>query len=265
MRAGKVFWGLIILFVGLVLLLEPLGILPPNTNIWRFIWPGVLIFLGVWLLVVPMLFKGKKLETESISIPLGNASDARLRLKHGAGRLDVAALDSADTFLTGEFGGGVDQSVHQDGSSLRVKLRTPSFDFPIGVHFEGLNWLVKLNRNINTRLDIDSGASETNLHLQDLKVTELNIDTGASSTTIDLPSQAGFTRVSVESGAAAVVIRVPENVAARIQVESGLAGISINPSRFPRMGSYYESAGYADAVNKADILVKTGVGSLEVR
>ncbi|MEM5773494.1 MAG: LiaF domain-containing protein [Anaerolineaceae bacterium] len=265
MRSGKVFWGLLILLVGFVLLLEPLGILPPNTNVWKFIWPGVLIFLGIWLLVVPMFYKGKKLETESLSIPLGSAAEARLRLKHGAGQLNVSGLDSTDTFLTGEFGGGVDPSIHQDGQSLRVKLRTPSFDFPIGVHFEGLNWQVKLNRGIATRLDIDSGASETNLHLRDLNITELNIDTGASSTTIDLPAQSGYTRVHVESGAASVVMRVPENVAARIEVESGLAGIDINQSRFPRVGRYYESAGYAEAANKAEIIVKTGVGSLEVR
>jgi hypothetical protein len=264
MRSGKAFWGLIILIVGVALLLEPLGILPPGTSVWRFIWPAVLIFLGVWLLVVPLAYRGRKPDTESISIPLGGAADARLRLKHGAGQLSVSSLDSADAFVSGSFGGGVDQIVHMDGGTLRVKLQSPQDNFPVGVPFEGLNWDVKINHGIPVRLDVSSGASETRLDLEDLKLSELNIDTGASSTMVDLPAKAGYTRVHVESGAAAVILRVPAQVAARIQVESGLAGISVDQGRFPRSGSYYESVDYALAANKVDIFVKTGVGSLEV-
>lgn len=264
MRSGRVFWGLIILLIGSVLLLEPLGIVSQGTNVWRFIWPAVIILSGIWLLLAPAIFRGKKLDVEKLTIPLDGAREARLRLKHGAGRLEVSALDTDDSFLTGEFGGGVDPSIHHEDQALRVKLRTPSYEFPIGVQFEGLNWQVKVNRNIPTRLDIDSGASETILNLDDLKITELNVDTGASSTIINLPSGAGFTLVRVESGAAAVSIHVPAQVAARIQVESGLAGISVDATRFIHNGRLYESADYGTAQNKADIFVKTGVGSLKI-
>ena len=265
MRSGRVFWGLVMLLTGVILLLEPLGIIPQDTNVWRFIWPGIIIFLGVWLLVVPVIYKGKKLDKENLTIPLDGVTEARLRLKHGAGRLEVSSLDSSNNFLTGEFGGGVDQSVHHDGQILRVKLSAPSHEIPFGIQFEGLNWQVKVNRSIPTRLDIDTGASETILNLDDLKIAELNINTGASSTRINLPSNAGFTRVSVESGAASVSLRVPTQVAARIQVESGLAGITVDQTRFIHNGHLYESPGYADALNKAEIFIKTGVGSLDVK
>jgi hypothetical protein len=247
-------------------LLGPLGIVPAEINIWKFIWPTLLILLGVWFLVVPAVYRGRKLDVESISVPLDGAREARVRLKHGAGKLQVAAAADADVLLDGEFGGGVDQSLHRDGESVRLKLRTPPqvYPFPMSVRFEGLNWKIGLNPDVSMRLDVDSGASETVLDLADLMITELNIDTGASSTRVDLPKNAGETRVRIESGAASVVLHVPEPVSARIRVESGLAGINVDQRRFPRMGNYYQSADYEQAANKVNIFVKTGVGSLEV-
>lgn len=267
MRAGRLFWGLVILLIGIFLLLEPLGILPEGVNVWQFVWPSILILLGVWFLIVPMFYRGRKLDVETLSIPLEGAREARIRLKHGAGKLEVAAADDSHLLVSGEFGGGVDQSLHRDEEVVRIKLRTPPqvFPFPMGVNFEGLNWQIRLNREIPIRLDIDSGASETVLDLSDLKVTELNIETGASSTKVHLPQHAGSTRVRVDSGAASVSLRVPDGVAARIRVESGLAGINVDQKRFPRAGSFYQSPDYESALDKVDIFVKTGVGSLDVR
>ncbi len=127
---------------------------------------------------------------------------------------------------------------------MKIKLRTPAqvYPFPSVVTFEGLNWKVGLNRSIPIRLDVDSGASDTVLDLNDLKITELNVDTGASSTEINLPMNAGFTRVHVDSGAASIVIRVPEQVSARFTVESSLAGINIDSRRFPRAGREHTKA-----------------------
>lgn len=267
MRSGRMFWGLVILLIGAILLLEPLGLLPEGASVWKFIWPAVIILLGVWMLLVPAFYRGRKLETETLSIPLQGAAEAKMRLKHGAGKLEVSALEDENTLIAGEFDGGVDQSMQMDGGAVRLKLRTPSqmYPFPLTVNFAGLNWKVQVNRTIPIRLDVDSGASETLMDLSDLKVTELNLDTGASSTKITLPSKAGHTRVRIESGAASVSLLVPETVAARIYVESGLAGINIDSHRFPRMGKYYESPDYEQAQNKADIRVHTGVGSLDIR
>jgi hypothetical protein len=54
-------------------------------------------------------------------------------------------------------------------------------------------------------------------------------------------------------------------VTARISVESGLAGISIDTNRFPRSGSSYQSPDFDRAENSADIRIETGVGSVSVR
>jgi hypothetical protein len=267
MRSGRIFWGLVILLIGVFLLLEPLGIIPEDVNLWQFVLPVIIILAGIWLLIVPVINRGRKLEVESVSIPLEDTREARIRLKHGAGRLEIGPTGDAQTLVAGDFGGGVEQSLQRDGDAVRLKLRTPSqaFPFPMGVGFEGLNWQVRLNPVIPMRLDIDSGASETILDLTSLNVYELNIETGASSTRIKMPENAGQTKVRIGSGAASVEMRIPASVAARIRVESGLAGIHVDQNRFPRLGNYYESPDFENASNRLDVFVKTGVGSLDIR
>ena len=129
----------------------------------------------------------------------------------------------------------------------------------------GYEWNLALAAGLPLRLILETGASESNLDLRDLKVTSLELKTGASSTSMTLPAQAGETSVHVSSGAASVKIDLPQGVAGRVRVQSGLAGIHIDPGRFPFNGSIYESPDYASAANRADIFVETGVGSVEIR
>jgi predicted membrane protein len=127
-----------------------------------------------------------------------------------------------------------------------------------------LDWEFTLSTRIPLFLSLETGASESRLSLTDLQVRELRVKTGASSTTVDLPSATGFTRVMVESGAAAVRLRVPQGVSASIQVRSALAGVHVDRSRFPQAGAGYRSSDYDRAANKVEIFVETGVGSVDV-
>ena len=103
------------------------------------------------------------------------------------------------------------------------------------------------------------------IDLTELRVEELEIDTGASNTKILLPANAGHTHVDLSGGAASILFEVPEGVAARIQVDSGLASIEINRERFPRVGGYYKSDDYETAANKVDINADFGAGALSIR
>jgi hypothetical protein len=54
-------------------------------------------------------------------------------------------------------------------------------------------------------------------------------------------------------------------VAADIRVESGLADINIDQTRFPRTGKHYISPDYETAANKIDLRLETGVSSVKIR
>lgn len=265
MRRNNVFWGLIAIIAGVILLLNSLGYMPDN--FWQIFWPSILIFLGLWFLVGPYIFR-RSLEPEQLVIPLEGARQAEIKLRHGAGRINLEALAGGGELLSGSFVGGVEHRLHRHGDLLRLKLKASSdffFGLPPVSGFEGLAWKIGLNPDIPVTLDVKTGASEAELNLTDLKVSELRLSTGASATRITMPARAGFTRAQIESGAASVELRLPDGVAGRIRVKSGLAGVNIDTSRFHPVGDGYESPDYAAAENKAEINVETGVASVEIR
>ena len=270
MRRSDYFWALILILLGVVLLLNNLDII--RVDVWGLVWPFVLIAFGLWILWGVLTGPGE-VEAEEVSIPLEGAQQASVRMQHGAGRLRVGGGAGPEELLNGRFGGGLETGVRgrEEGGELSVSLKTPSTTFPqVMLPWSwgprgGLNWDVQLNPDVPLRLKMETGASESKIDLSELQVEEVEVQTGASDTELTLPAAAGSTRAVVRSGVAAVRIRVPSGVAVRIRAEGGLAGISVDRDRFPRQGKVYESPDYDSAVNKVDIDVETGVGSVDVR
>jgi predicted membrane protein len=265
MRKGTIFWGAIIILLGILLLINNLT----GIDVGKFFWPLLLIFLGVWILwgasSGPRTF-----EAEEATIPLEGAGEARIHIGHGAGRLRLSGGASPDALLSGSFGGGLEQEIKREGNILDVKLNVRVS----GAHFafpwmwgpgRSLDWTADLNEEIPLSLNLETGASDTRVDLSALRVTDLRLQTGASSSEITLPASAGHTKAVIRSGAASVKIRVPDGVAARVKASGGMADIQVDTSRFPRVGGVYQSEDYATAENKVDIDIETGVGSISVR
>jgi hypothetical protein len=256
-----VFWGSLILLAGILLLVNNFV----RINVWDIIWPVAIILVGGWMLLGPRMSQ-RSLETQTVMVPLETASDADLYLHHGAGRLNLRSTNTPGVLLSGSCVGGADVNVQKSGPSTRVdvKSRAGEMWWPNVSGPYGYAWDLMVTPQIPLRLTLETGASETNLDLRDLKVTELQIKTGASSSVVTLPAQAGMTRVKISSGAASVKLYVPDGVAAHISIQSGLAGIHVDQNRFPAAASGYETSGYDSAANRADIFVETGVGSVDI-
>ncbi len=266
MRRGSYFWAGILILAGFLLLLNNMGIL--NVDIWGLIWPLFLIALGLWVLW-SVLFGRSSVEVEEATIPLEGAAQARVRVKHGAGRLRVDDSAGPGELVAGTFGGGLDQRVSRDGDTLDVEMRQPSDLFASFPWMWGagstLDWSFGLNSELPLRLEFETGAGEARIDLTHLQVTDLRLQTGASSTDVTLPADAGHTEVKIGAGAASVTVRVPPGVAARIRAAGGLASVNVDRDRFPREGSVYLSPDYDTAPNRVDLDIETGVGSIIVR
>ncbi len=264
MTKGGLFWGTILLIIGLLLLFSNLGIIA--IEIWSAIWAVLLIVVGLGILWG--VFSGRDTGGQEVVIPRDGAARARIRLSHGAGRLRVDAGAADDALLEGTFGGGLDYRAGRKGDELDVHLSPPDFlamIVPWNWGREGLGWLLRLNSDIPLSLAFETGASDARLDLTDLLVTDLKLETGASSLNVTLPARAGHTRARIEAGAASVAVRIPPEVAARLRLEGGLASIEVDESRFPRVGRLYQSQDYETAENRVDLTVEAGVGSLRVR
>jgi hypothetical protein len=266
MKRSSLFWGAVLLLVGILLLLDNLNFLP--IRVWDLLWPALLVLVGVWILIGTLTSR-RYLEDEHVVIPLDGAASANVRINHGAGRIRLGAGGNPNDLAEGDFGGGLDLRTHRQGEALEVEMSVPSRNFsmgPWGWNREGMNWNFVLNRDIPMRLEVKTGANEADLDLTDLLVSDLKLYTGASSTRLALPASAGQTQVHIEAGAAAVYIRVPENVSARIRSQGGLSSTSVNSARFPRRdGGIYQSADYETAQNRVDVNIQSGVGSVDIR
>ncbi len=267
-RYGELVWGVLIILAGMLFLMDNLGLLPGRVSAWQLIFPLALVILGAWFILGPLLLPRTQPETQTLTLPLGALSAADVRFLHGAGRLEVRALNDAANLLSGTFVGGVEYRLDDSLSPAKIKLKVPGHDW----FFEpwqpptpdGLRWDVALTSRIPLRLRFKTGACQSYLDLSDLQVNELRLSTGASSNELTLPARAGYTRVEIEAGVGSVTVHFPAGVAGRIHMSGGMAAVNIDSGRFPRQGEVYESAGFESAPNRAEIFIQTGVGSVQV-
>lgn len=298
MNRSNLYWGLALLILGILLLLDNLGLLG-GINVWAIFWPLALIAVGVRLLwrssgsrtfdsrwttpaagagttppasvesnreAAPVSSPAGRLPAEAVRIPLGSARHATLRFHHGAGELRVDANAAPDELLSGTFEGGLDRQISGSPEDVTVELRVPPEKMLVS--FGSLqNWMVGLNPNIPLALDMELGANRTLLDLRDLQVQSLRLQTGASETEVIVPVRAGEVKASVHAGVAGLVVTVPDNVSARIHLHGALTSNQVNTARFPQvsMGGVYASPDYEMAANKVDLDVEAGLGSISVR
>jgi hypothetical protein len=259
-RRGSLFWGIVLIVLAGLLLLRQMGVIVGD--IFGYFWPLLIIAFGAWL-IIGFFARNRPVEGEQVSIPLDGAASAYVKLDHGAGRLTLSSGAGSNEIINGTFSTGLSYKSHVEGTRLEVKLRTSQQPWAWWPG-ESLDWDIHFNRDIPLSLKIDSGASSSILDLSDLKVVDLDIDTGASSTELTLPANAGNTHVDIDTGASSFKVSIPSGVAASIRVKSGIASVNVNP-RFPRLDrGFYQSADYSTAVNRVDMTIDTGVGSIEV-
>lgn len=258
MRRNSLFWGSVLLMLGVLMLADAAGVRLPNGNsLTSLFFPLALIGFGAWVLFG--VFFRRAAETESASVDLQGATEASLRVNHGAGEFHLRSGASGNEFARGSFVGGVEQKTSLEGSRLHVKLR-PATDF-IGFGPQApLDWDVALNAAIPTSLDMNLGANKSTLDLQDLKITGLRLKSGASESIVTLPA-AGRLNADFEIGAASLTLIVPDGVALRVRASIGAGDLKVDRARFPQD----TSSDFETAANAVDINIKGGACSVKVK
>jgi len=253
-----IFWPLLLIGIGIVFLLSNFGVLAIDVwELWRF-WPVILIVIGLDILW-SWLRRGQGTDIETLSLDLDGLTEAEVSIEYGAGQLRIDSSPAPDKLMEGDFSGGVDYRLRGN----KLKLKMPPDMWFWNWHVER-KWAIRLTRDIPLQVRVQTGASQANLDLGDLRVTDLRIESGAAETTVHLPRAAGFTRVHIGTGAASSKLFVPEGVAARIKSTMALGTCRINEKRFERSGVEYISPDYVSAANKLDISIEGGVGEVWV-
>jgi hypothetical protein len=261
MRRTEIFWGSVLVLLGVLFLLRATGILVGDVLGW--FWPLFIIAIGVWILLGGFYFKTKYENTEKFSVPIENAKGGSLSIEHGVGRIDIRSGANAGDFITGVVGVGMNRSSHLNGETLEVKISAgPSFIPFIGP--EGGVWQFRLDSILPTSIKIEGGASRLDVDLSDLQVTYFSFEGGASNLNLTLPARVANSTVDIEAGAASINLSVPNGVALRFRTKS-VGSLNIDETRFPRReGSIYQSADYDTAKYHAEVTVDGGATSIKV-
>lgn len=260
MRRDNIFWGTALLLLGILFLLQAQGII---SNVFTYFWPLALVLVGGWL-ILSVYWRPARAAEETFSVPLGAAKDASFRFSHGAGQIEIKGGAPAGQALVGTSAAGMNHHSHFSGDTLDVRVEAgPSF-VPFLGPSQGI-WQFQLTQEIPVSVIVETGASSVDIDLTDVLARRLDLKTGASSSNVVMPAH-GASLLDVESGAASVNVRVPETTAARIRVKEGVTAVKVDTTRFPRLDSgIYQSSNYDTAVDRAEINIQSGLGSVSVK
>jgi len=265
MNKNRLFWGISVMFLGFLLLLNSLGVL--HINAWKFAGPMVLIFLGLWF-IFNTLFQKTPQKPESLSIPSAGEEEFVLEISHGAGKLQIGAAPTSPDLLNGTFQHGVNSQVFHQGSVTKIQLTPASdpIDYLVPGNFHGMNWDIQLNTQVPVSIDLKGGANESILNLADVNVKRLDISTGASRTEVTFSEKAVISRAKINAGVSEVDLHIPTPIAASISVHGKeMSSIHVDTLRFVQQGDHYESLNYATAEKKLDLEINPGLGQVNIR
>jgi hypothetical protein len=132
----------------------------------------------------------------------------------------------------------------------------PKYDFQLG------------NREIPTSFDMELGAGEGKLDLQNLLVEDIEASVGAGAMTFSFSKESlPSGTMTLDVGAGEMVIKLPEDVGFELDYDLGIGEISTNGksiATFAGSRDGYQSSNYDNAEKTVKIVVSVGVGSLSI-
>jgi hypothetical protein len=262
MKRGNIFWGSMLVILGVLFFLQAQGML---TDAFGWFWPIFLMLLGVWVLTDRFFPTWGGISTEPFSIDLQGAAKVALAFDHGMGSVQFTGGAPAGVGVCGAKATGMEVSSSLNGETLGVNIQAGPSVLPF-IGPSGGVWQFQLTQEVPVSIKVDAGATSLDFDLTDVKLAFLGVDMGASSLRVKLPAQAGpTTLVDVESGAASLDFSVPQGVAARIRFKQGASSNSIDQARFPLTdGGLYQSPDFDSAANKVEINLEGGANSVSV-
>ena len=266
----SLFWPILLIGIGVILLLSNLGILPAHSfsTLWRF-WPVVLVIIGLdillgrrsaigsiisSLLALVLLggavalvvfardlpgfggaFSASELKREFISAPLEDFESATVKIDWTSAPAKLYALSDSNNLLEGEINyyGNLHFDVDPAGSHVDLDLdtRIEGFFFPPSDDEDhDQNWEIGLHPGIRLELIMDAGAGPGDYDLSRLNIENLNVDAGSGPLTITLP-QSGQIKGVIDGGAGPLTLILPKTLAARVALDEG-SGPFIPSERF---------------------------------
>jgi len=289
-RRGSLFFPLVLIAIGAVLLLSNLGVIPSIAwgQLIRF-WPVLLIALGIDILIgrpslgstlgaligtcaiialalsAIYLFGPDAWVTrrQSLSYPLGSAASAEIALACAGCSIDVSGEATPEHLIEGTVAVRADerlsQSEHRAGSAVRYELTAEPFLPSLWRSSrDERSWTVRLRDGIPIELDVETDGPIA-LDLRGLRIESVDISAGSEPCDVILPTEG---RATVTVSADDLIVRVPDGVGVRV---AGTPEGSFDvPEDYVGSEGDLRSPGYGDAAAAVDLRIRPGTGDVEI-
>jgi hypothetical protein len=296
MSSGKVFWGVFLATIGVLLLLENFNILVFNFDyLWDY-WPILLILWGVSLLfrgtVIRPVFSGLAAvilalmifsfftfhwwndgscsSNDDSSIQEYSAdfkpaiTTADLSIKGGIGRFTIDGVtDKLYEVKTVSPVGWYSVTDRTDNTSASVSVEMNNHEEHIKFGKMKNTASIKLNDKPLWNIDVHAGASKADLNLSPFALGNVTIETGASRVNVRIGEKADKANIRVECGVSSVRIEVPEALGVEIRTDTGLSSKRFENCKRVSDG-LYQSDNFSNSTKKVYVEIKGGVSSFSV-
>ena len=298
-RGVRLFWPIILIGVGSILLLTNLGVI--HGNPWTIIfqlWPVLLIALGLeillggstgwravmsallglalvggilWILIaqppIPGLnFGVSNLQTTNIAQPLNGVQSARADLSLGAGTSKIHVLSDSNNLIEGQLQtySTPNFSVSTSGDRATIVLAPGPVYVPMVLpSVSEETWDVGLNSSVTYQISLNVGVGQSTVDLTKLNITGGDINGGVGTSDLYLPGK-GTYRLTINGGVGTVRIYVPSSLAVHAQVNGGLGTFNQLPSMQAVGDNVYETPGFSSAENAVTLIINGGVGTISM-
>ena len=297
MKHKNLFWGVLLILLGVLYLLKKFDVIWFN---WRDIislWPLMLVLWGISLLPIKAMLKliaslatvlamillisfspvhwhtgwmwigdfdnSRSTEHKQSESWIDSNQYARLELNAVAGSFVISGTTDKliDFKHVGDSGTYyMNTSVEDNQHYVSIGPESTRTKFRL---YRAHEVDIKLNPALIWDIDIDAGAADIDLDLTPFIISDLSINGGATSLYVKLGDRSDNIDLHIETGVSSVLIKVPEEFACEVNSDSFL--ISKDLPGFDKVSkSTYVSPNFSSAEKNITIQFESGISSLRV-
>ncbi|NLA58529.1 MAG: hypothetical protein GX855_06480 [Firmicutes bacterium] len=297
MRAKQLWFGVVLILVGALILMANLGFL--DWNFWqalRQLWPVLLISIGLtmllaetrWVFIGPLVLIGAILfaAINPVGISFGfnhlmggyevrrsvsyskawdaSISQGELRLQVPAGTINL--MGSPEQLVSGRVfyrKGMPVWGYQQQGGRGTITLSSRKVRGSLGGS-QGFQGDIALGVMVPWDVKLELGAGKLLGDLRTVPITSLMAELGAGSMDLTLSDRGIRREIRIRGGASSIRLRVPWGVELRVQLKNPIGSHNLEAAGLKKTGDYWISDGYETALSAYDITVSLGIGRLEL-
>jgi N-terminal domain of toast_rack, DUF2154 len=234
-----------------------------------FFFTSLLISTALFVTTGCSIVTNGKVKEEAISIKKDKAKELDVELNLGAGEMTVKK--GTKNWVEGSIlynDKNLKPKVSYDLKGSRGKVRITQSDkgfSNVKIGKKTNEWNLELTNKVPLNLEVNTGASKTNLNLNGLNLNKLDIETGVGELDVDLSGnwKESFD-TTIETGVGKTTVILPSDIGVKVISSKGIGKANVIDLISKGNGVYVNEA-YKDAKVILTVNMELGVGEVNFK